>query len=77
MNSSYQYHEYVEREIAKTIEIYGFLSISDLTNPPTFSRHVLLPSNNEGNEQYPAILSIHNFLFQKTKQHLKILCWRK
>ena len=40
---SYQYHQYVEREIEKQIEICGFLSTSDLSNPPILSRHLLLP----------------------------------
>jgi hypothetical protein len=42
---SFQYYQYVEREITRTIEICGFISISDLTIPPTLSRHLLLPLN--------------------------------
>lgn len=47
-----QNYQYVEREIWRNLEIFGFVNIVDLTTPPTISRHliVLNESSNKKSE---------------------------
>ena len=39
----YQHYLYVEKTINKTFEVCGFINNSDLTIPPTVSKHLIVP----------------------------------
>ena len=36
--------EHVRRSVSKTLEVCGFLDISDISSPPYISRHIVLPT---------------------------------
>jgi hypothetical protein len=41
----YQDYRFVTKEVDKNLDIVGFISIADLTTPPTLSRHLIVLDN--------------------------------
>ncbi len=41
----YQNYSYVVKEISRNLDIFSFVSLTDLTIAPVINRHIVIPSN--------------------------------